>query len=65
MPKRPADVADLAEAMAILTRMARDGDVRAAIALAGHLRRAGDDPLQARRDELRARRERREAQQGA
>jgi hypothetical protein len=50
-------VADYADAMAILTRLARAGDVRAAIALAGHLRKAGKaDPVQAELDELARRR---------
>ena len=50
-------VATYAEAMAILTKLARDGDVRAAIALAGHLRKAGKaDPVQAEIDELARRR---------
>ncbi len=50
-------VADYAEALEILTRLARDGDVRAAIALAGHLRKSGGaDPVQAEIDELAHRR---------
>jgi len=53
-------VADYDESMAILTELARDGDVRAAIALAGHLRRQSErDPVKRRRDELAARRQRR------
>jgi hypothetical protein len=41
-------------------KLARDGDVRAAIALAGHLRKQDErDPVKRRRDELEARRARR------
>jgi hypothetical protein len=58
MAKQP--VADYREALEILTKLARGGDVRAAIALAGHLRQAQSrDPVQRRRDELAARRKRR------
>ena len=50
-------VATYAEAIAILTKLARGGDVRAAIALAGHLRKSGHaDPVQAEIDELAHRR---------
>lgn len=44
-----------AEALEILTKSARGGDVRAAIALAGRLRKrhgAGVDPVQAEIDDL-------------
>lgn len=53
-------VADYREALQILTKLARGGDVRAAIALAGHLRKQ-DDPVKRRRDELAERRRRRTA----
>ena len=50
-------MADYKEAIEILTKMARGGDVRAAIALAGHLRKSGHaDPVQAEIDELSRRR---------
>ena len=55
---RRSKVANYAEALEILTKLARGGDVRAAIALAGHLRK-GDkaaDPVQAEIDELARRR---------
>ena len=55
------DVASYDEVLAILTKLARGGDVRAAVALAGHLRDRSRDPVKARRDELRARREARDA----
>jgi hypothetical protein len=59
---RQSKVADYQEAMAILTRLARGGDVRAAIALAGHLRKQGKaDPVQAEIDELARRRVSKEA----
>jgi hypothetical protein len=52
-----SSVADYREAMSILIEMARRGDVRAAVALAGHLRTAGkDDPVQAEIVELARRR---------
>ena len=52
-----SNTADYVEALEILTDMARGGDVRAAIALAGHLRtEQRADPLQRRRDDLAARR---------
>jgi len=51
-----SNTADYVEALEILTDMARGGDVRAAIALAGHLRTERADPLQRRRDDLAARR---------
>ena len=57
MSRRKA--ADYAEALEILTKMARGGDVRAAIALAGHLRKrdgAAVDPVQAEIDDLARRR---------
>jgi hypothetical protein len=51
-------VANYGEALEILTTMARAGDVRAAIALAGHLRKRDGavDPVQAEIDELARRR---------
>jgi hypothetical protein len=62
MTAKQPDTADYAEAMKILTALARKGDVRAAIALAGHLRKhEGRDPIQARIDELAARRRERSA----
>ena len=56
-PKSPKDTstADYAEVMEILTAMARGGDVRAAIALAGHLRKEQDgaeQPKSSKVDEL-------------
>jgi hypothetical protein len=39
MPARKPKVADYEEALQILTDLAREGDVRAAVALAGHLRK--------------------------
>ena len=55
---RRSKAADYAEVIEILSSMARNGDVRAAIALAGHLRKRDGavDPVQAEIDELARRR---------
>lgn len=47
------DVADYEEALEILSDLARRGDVRAAVALAGHLRKERvDEPDEGRRSKI-------------